>query len=480
MTKIPTRTRSALSDERLQKNLRGTLSKTLEGRRVAVAEVDNWEELRSHARQVKAHTLARLPYYLEQLESRVIEQGGKVFWAQTEKEATEFVVDLARTRGIRAAVKSKSMLGEEIHLNEALEAAHIEPIETDLGEYIVQLARQAPSHIVMPALHMSCSEVSELFTRKLGMAPTDDAEEITATARATLRQSFLKAHMGITGVNFGVAETGTIVIVENEGNARLSVAIPEIHVAIMGIEKVIPRQSDLSVFLKLLTRSATGQKISTYVNFVNGARRPGERDGPLEFYLVLVDNGRSRILEDNFLRQTLYCIRCGACLDICPVYQRIGGHAYGSTYQGPIGAILTPQLLGEAQAADHPFASSLCGACEQNCPVKIEIPHILLELRQRVQESRSGKAASLPLEKWAMQTWAWIASDPAWFARMGRLARRFQKPFFKLAARLPFPSPLKRWSEQRELPVLPERSFRELYRDASKEKTGQALKETSQ
>jgi L-lactate dehydrogenase complex protein LldF len=479
MIKISPRTRSALSDERLQKNLRNTLSKTLESRRLAVADVENWEDLRNHARQVKAHTLARLPYYLEQLESRVIDQGGSVFWAQTGEEASEFVVDLARRKGVTAAVKSKSMLGEEIHLNQALEAAHIEPIETDLGEYIVQLARQVPSHIVMPALHMSCSEVSDLFARKLGMAPTDDAEKITATARATLRQSFLSAHMGITGVNFAVAETGTIAIVENEGNARLSVAIPEIHVAVMGIEKVIPRQSDLSVFLKLLTRSATGQKISTYVNFINGARRPGERDGPVEFHLVIVDNGRSRILEEDFLRQTLYCIRCGACLDICPVYQRIGGHAYGSTYQGPIGAILTPQLLGESQAGDHPFASSLCGACEQNCPVKIEIPHILLELRQRVQESRTSRAASLPLEKWAIQAWAWIASDPAWFARMGKLARRFQKPFLALGRRLS-PSPLKRWCEKRELPVLPQRSFRELYREAGEADTRQKLEEEPQ
>jgi L-lactate dehydrogenase complex protein LldF len=466
MIKISPRTRPALSDERLQNNLRKTLAKTLEGRRVAVAEVQNWEELRDHARRVKAHTLARLPYYLEQLESRVIEQGGKIFWARTGKEAADFVVDLARSKGIKAAVKSKSMLGEEIHLNQALEAAHIEPIETDLGEYIVQLAQQVPSHIVMPALHMSCEEVSELFTRKLGMAPTDDAEKITATARATLRQSFLASHMGITGVNFAVAETGTIVVVENEGNARLSVAIPEIHVAIMGIEKVIPRQSDLSVFLKVLTRSATGQKISTYVNFVNGARRPGERDGPDEFYLVIVDNGRSGMLEDNFLRQTLYCIRCGACLDICPVYQRIGGHAYGSTYQGPIGAILTPQLLGEAEAGDHPFVSSLCGACEQNCPVKIEIPHILLELRQRVQEGRGSRAAFLPLEKWAMQVWAWAASDPGRFARLGRLARIFQAPVMKLGKHLA--SPLKNWNAKRELPVLPRKSFRELYQQPEK------------
>jgi len=273
--------------------------------------------------------------------------------------------------------------------------------------------------------------------------------------------------MGITGVNFAVAETGTIVVVENEGNARLSVSVPEIHVAILGLEKVIPRLEDLSVFLKLLTRNATAQKISTYVNLINGKRQPGELDGPSEFHLVLIDNGRTRILEDEFLRQTLYCIRCGACLDVCPVYQTIGGHAYHSTYQGPIGAILTPQLLSAEEAPEHPFASSLCGACHEICPVKIEIPHILLNLRQKVQEQKSARATRLPLEKWGLQAWSWIMTSPGRYAFTNRIARAAARVFAR-KGRNPVP-PLSAWTKSRELPELAPKTFRELFEDEGRQ-----------
>lgn len=463
MIRITAHTRAALDDPQLQKNLRHTLEKTLHSRAGAVAEVPNWEELRRHARSVKAHTLARLDHYLEELERRVVEKGGQVVWAETAQEAIYFLLDLAHRKQIHKIVKSKTMLGEELHLNEELERARIQTVETDLGEYIMQLSGETPFHIIAPALHKSRAEIAKLFVDKLGMKPTDDVQQITATARRLLRNHFLSARMGITGVNFAVAETGTIVVVENEGNVRLSVSLPEVHVALMGIEKIIPRSADLAVFLKLLTRSATGQKMTSYVNFISGPRRQGELDGPEEFYLVLLDNGRTRLLSDPFLRQTLFCIRCGACLNACPVYQRIGGHAYGSVYQGPIGAILTPQLLSVEAAPEHPYASSLCGACYEVCPVKIEIPHLLLRLREQVQQARNQKAAHIPLEKIAMQIWAWVMCSASRYGRLSRWLRVLQKPFQQNGKlQLPFP-PFNRWTERRDLPALPGRSFRELY-----------------
>ncbi len=466
--KIRHNIKAALADEQLQENLVRVLGSTLKARERAVAEVTNWEELRTHAQQVKAHTLGNLDHYLQELERKVTEQGGKVIWAEDAEQATRFILDLAHKKGILKVVKSKTMLGEEIHLNRELERGHVTPVETDLGEYIVQLAQETPSHIIAPALHKSRGQVAELFAEKLGMKHTEDVHQITATVRGLLRDHFLTANMGISGVNFAVAETGTIVVVENEGNVRLCGSLPKIHLALMGIEKVIPRTVDLAVFLKLLVRSATGQRMSSYVNFINGARRPGELDGPHEFYLILLDNGRSNILADPFLRQTLSCIRCGACLNVCPVYQRIGGHAYGSTYQGPIGAILTPQLLSLEKASEHPYASSLCGACHEICPVKIEIPHILLKLREQIQQKKNERVPRLPLENWIIQIWAWVMSSSEGYLCVGRWARQLQRWFGK-DGKLTLPVyPFSRWLQHRELPVLAPQSFRELYLDGKK------------
>ena len=468
MIRIRSGAASALDNPQLQKNMSAVIRTALHSRDNSVAAVANWETLRQYAHDVKEHTLARLDSYLEQLEERVVEQGGKVVWVENGEEALSFITRLAHEKNMTKVVKSKTMLGEEIHLNKGLEAAHIEPVETDLGEYIIQLAKETPFHIIAPALHKSRQEVSDLFTEKVNMPPTDDVQQITATARRILRAHFLTARLGITGVNFGVAETGTLVVVENEGNARLSASVPEVHIALMGIEKVIPRAADLSVFLKLLTRSATGQKITSYVNFINGPRRPEELDGPAEFYLVLIDNGRSKILADSFLRQTLACIRCGACLNVCPVYQRIGGHAYGSTYPGPIGAILTPQLLSEEEAPEHPYASSLCGACYETCPVKIEIPHILLKLRERVQRKKNDKASHIPLEKWSMQIWAWGMSSSRRFAWFARLMRAAQGWFLKeKGSRIELPV-LNGWTRHRDLPTIPKKSFREVFKPEEK------------
>ena len=327
----------------------------------------------------------------------------------------------------------------------------------------MQLAGQKPFHLVAPALHFSAREVAELFEQERGMPYTEDVKELTAWARRHLRMEFLKADVGISGVNFAVAETGTLVIVENEGNALLSTSSPPLHIALMGIEKVVPRLADLPIFLKLLTRSATGQPISSYVHFITGPRRPGEPDGPEELVLILLDNGRSRILRDPYLAQTLHCIRCGACLNACPVYQTIGGHAYGSTYQGPIGAILTPQLYNFEEALEHPFASSLCGACGEVCPVKIEIPHILLKLRGRIQQEHAVRASRLPFERLGFRFWAWAMSDSNRFESLSLWLRRL--PGLLLSGplvRLPF-SPLKKWVRSRELPQLPPESFREIH-----------------
>lgn len=452
--------REALQDRQLQKNLRNTLKTTLKHRAEAVAEVQNWEELRSYAHQVKMHTLANLGDYLEQLEERVQGWGGRVFWAETAQDAVEYVLQLAHQKEIKKVVKSKSMVGEEIHINRALEREKITPVETDLGEYIVQLAGETPSHLIAPALHFSRQQVSRLFSDRHGLDPESDPEEITQAARDLLRSDFLSAPMGITGVNFAIAETGTIVVVENEGNARMTMSTPLIHVAIMGIEKLLPRQRDLPVFLKLLTRSATGQRISCYVNLVNGIRRRNELDGPGEFHLILLDNGRTECLADAEMRQTLACIRCGACLNVCPVYQSIGGHAYGSVYQGPIGAILTPQLKEGDQAKQHPFASSLCGACQEICPVKIEIPRILLRLRQRIQLEENSHAGHLPLEQWAFRSWARICSRQRSYEKFGRWLRRLDVP--RLSRLFPIPV-ASAWLSARDLPAVPERSFRELY-----------------
>ena len=461
MIKIKPNIKAALADQQLQKNLHHTLVGSLLSRDDAVSEVENWEELRAHARQVKRHTIKNLSRYLVQLEENVQANGGKVIWAEDGNEACDYILNLAREKGVKRLVKSKTMLGEEIGLNHFLSKNGIEVVETDLGEYIVQLGDETPSHIVTPAMHKSKEQVAELFADKLDMPPTSDIHELTLTARRTLRDKFLTAEMGLSGANFGIAETGSIVVVENEGNARLSMSVPPVHVAIMGIEKVIPRSRDLAVFLKLLTRSATGQKASSYTNFISGPRREGECDGPAEFHLVLIDNGRSSILADPFYRQTLTCIRCGICLNSCPVFQSIGGHAYASVYQGPIGCVLTPQLEKPGNSPDHPYASSLCGACGDVCPVKIELPDLLLRLRSDSVERNS--LSRIP-ERIAMKIWAWFFADPDRYSFSGRKGRSLTRkllPLFRKGLTAP---PLSLWMKSRDLPDIPEKSFRELYK----------------
>lgn len=452
-----------LYDEHLQQVLRTTMATAQQVRDASVAEVENWEELRDYARTVKLHTVARLGEYLEMLADRLQGRGARIHWADTAEEACRYVTDLVRRRGVRTVVKSKTMLGEEIGINAALEKVGVETVETDLGEYIVQLCGEPPFHIITPAFHKTRREVAEIFSQRLGRRLGDDPEELTAAAREALREKFLQADLGITGVNLAVAETGHLVVVENEGNARLSLSAPPVHVALMGIEKVIPRLQDLPVFLKLLTRSATGQAITSYVNLVGGPRQPGETDGPEEFHLVLVDNGRSRIAADESRRETLICIRCGACLNVCPVYGKIGGHAYQTPYQGPVGAILTPQLLSSDAAPEHALASSLCGACREVCPVKLDIPRLLLELRAE-QRRR--------LEAVGMRGWAWVLSRPERYRRVATWARRLGRLFTRHGRLFWAPPGVSKWQRVRDLPPLPRHAFRDLVAEGTRREGG--------
>ncbi len=432
----------------------------------------DYQDMRTRANLVKKHTIENLDYYLERVAQNVERNGGKVVFCSDADEVADFVLDLAKKRGANLIVKSKSMTTEEVDLNERLEHNHLEAVETDLGEYIIQLAHQRPYHIVAPALHMTRYQVADLFTEKLGVAREVVVEKQTMIARATLREKFLAADIGITGANFVVAESGAIVVVENEGNGRLTSSAPKIHIAIAGIEKLIPRAQDLPLFLKLLGRSATGQPLTVYTSFISGPRRPGELDGPDEFYLVLLDNGRTKLLADKDKRESLYCIRCGACLNHCPVYRKIGGHNYPWVYSGPIGAIITPQFAGVQKDPWLPFASSLCGACAEVCPVKIDIPRILLELRSDVVEGKTREGSNR-WEQLAFRIWAWVMLRPGVYRAIGRMSS-----FFAPAAqpgtvgpgwrrRLPGflnVGPLKAWMAVRDLPPSPPQTFRALWR----------------
>jgi L-lactate dehydrogenase complex protein LldF len=442
-------------------------------RKASAESLPDFEHLRDRANAIKRHTVDNLDYYLEQLESNVVAHGGHVVWCDTGEEVADFILSLAKQRGARLIVKSKSMTTEEIDLNERLEHHGLEAVETDLGEYILQLAHERPYHIVAPALHKTRFDVADLFSERLGVEREVVIENQTRIARRVLREKFLAADIGITGANFLVADSGAVVVVENEGNARLSSSAPRIHVAIAGIEKVIPRAQDLPIFLKLLGRSATGQPLTVYTSILAGPRRVGEVDGPDEFHLVLLDNGRTKLLADPAKRESLFCIRCGACLNHCPVYRKIGGHNYPWVYSGPIGAIITPQFHGVLKDPWLPYASSLCGACAEVCPVKIDIPRLLLDLRSDVVQARRNKG-STRVERAAFRAFAWITSHPRVYARLGAFAALLaprggdgwlrRPPFF-----LRF-GVLQKWSSQRDLPAPAQQSFRQYWRKRMKER----------
>ncbi|MDX6477318.1 MAG: L-lactate dehydrogenase complex protein LldF, partial [Gaiellaceae bacterium] len=424
MTSFPEAARIALGDSQLRHNLRNATTTIRDKRARVVAEVADWEELREAGRAIKEDVMQRLDEYLLQFEASVLAAGGHVHWARDAAEANAVVLDVARSHGASEVVKVKSLTTDEIGLNDALAAGGVQAIETDFAELILQLDGDWSSHILVPAIHRNRSEIRDLFLRTIAEPPlSDDPSELAEVARVYLREKFLTAKVGVSGANFGVAETGTVVVVESEGNGRMCTTLPPVLVTIVGIEKLVPNFADLEVFLQLLPRSSTGERMNPYTSLWTGVT-PG--DGPQELHVVLLDNGRTRVLSDEVGRQALHCIRCSACLNVCPVYTRTGGHAYGSVYPGPIGAILTPQLIGIENAASLPFASTLCGACYDACPVKIDIPTVLLHLRAQ------AVAATAPQrERAAMRAVAWMFRSSRRFALGRRLGRIAQRPLVR-------------------------------------------------
>ena len=390
------RSRNAVNDPAQRKNFRGAMDFLQAKRRAQFPDQQELASLRTLGEAIRRYSLARLPQLLIQLEKNLIANGVEVHWAENAQQANAIALSIARRVNARSIIKGKSMVSEEVEFNHAMEAAGIEAFESDMGEFIVQLAGEKPSHIIMPAIHKTKVEIAELFAKEIpGVAYTDDVDSLIQIGRRVLRRKFVEAGIGLSGVNFAVAETGTLCLVENEGNGRLCTTVPPVHIAITGIEKVVEKLEHVPPLFSLLTRSATGQAVTTYFNMISGPRKPGEKDGPEEVHLILLDNGRTQAYADEQLRATLQCIRCGACMNHCPVYARIGGHAYGTTYPGPIGAIISPHMLGLDATYPLAFASTLCGACVEVCPVKIPITDILLRLRNEAQAKPGSDDASL-------------------------------------------------------------------------------------
>lgn len=452
----------ALANERLQQALRRTESRFVQGRAQALRELDDPEAVRAHAAAIRDRVLSQLDLWLERFEQEATARGAVVHWAEDAAEAQRIVCDIARRHGVKKAVKSKSMVSEEVALNEALQAAGVQVVETDLGEYILQLANEPPSHIVAPVLHKTRDEIADLFVlhhrrpRKTGIA------ELTREAREFLRPHFLSADMGISGANFLIAETGSVMIVTNEGNGRLATTLPRVHVAITGIEKVVPTLEDAATLLRLLPRSATGQAITNYVSLLTGTRNAHDHDGPEHFHIVLIDNGRSRLVGSE-LEPILRCIRCGACMNHCPVYQNVGGHAYGWVYPGPMGSVLTPAYVGLEQALPLPNASTLCGRCAEVCPVNIPLPDLLRNLR-RAQVQRGLR----PLrERLALLVWRGLALRPRLYRRVTAWAVRGLHALTGKRGRLTVVPFARGWTDGRDLPAPAGRTFHELYRQRS-------------
>jgi len=457
---------SALANSQLRRNM-GKATQTIRAKRAAVVdELPDWEALREAGRAIKERTLRHLGKYLIQLEAAVQAAGGQVHWARDAAEANRIITDIVQSHQAREVIKIKSLTTDEIKLNDALADAGIAAIETDLAELVIQLAHEHSSHIVVPAIHKNRAEIRELFMRTLGARDlSDDPRELVAVARAHLRAKFLSTPVAISGANFAVAEIGTICIVESEGNGRMCLTLPQVLISVMGIEKVIPTFQDFAVFLQLLPRSSTGERMNPYTSLWTDVT-PG--DGPQEFHLILLDNGRTDILADQVGRQTLNCIRCSSCLNICPVYERTGGHAYGSVYPGPIGAILTPLLVGVEHAGSLPYASSLCGACYDVCPVKINIPEVLIHLRGaavRHKQEHGGLRAALDPENAAFKTLAKVFASRMAYEQAQQLAKIGQLPLNCDGYITWLPGMLAGWTAMRDMPAIPQQTFREWWRE---------------
>ncbi len=448
-----------LADPKLQAALAHAKGRFVVARAKAIRELDNFEDIRQAAAEVRDHCLANLDHYLEEWERKATAAGTTVHWVESAEEMNRLVLDIARSNSVRKVIKSKSMLGEETGMNEYLERGGVEVRETDLGEYIIQQANEHPSHIIAPATHKSKDDIAALFADKHQRPRLDDITQLTHEAREILRPHFLDADMGITGANFLVAETGSTMIVTNEGNGRMTTTMPRVHVAIASIEKCIPTLEDLSLLMRLLARSATGQSISNYLSITTGPKRKGDHDGPEQFHVIIVDIGRTRVLGSD-LRAALRCIRCGACMNHCPVYQNIGGHAYGWVYPGPIGSVLTPAYVGLEKAIDLPNAATFCNQCGVACPVKIPLPDLMRKLREKQTELKLSPVG----QRTGLRVWAWLASRPALYALATRLAARMGKLAGgkqRLLHRLPLAGA--EWTRGRDLPAPRGRTFREIY-----------------
>ncbi|MFN7345773.1 MAG: LutB/LldF family L-lactate oxidation iron-sulfur protein [Betaproteobacteria bacterium] len=451
-----------LADARLQANLKKLSDKFVTARAAAVVELDDFEAIRSAAMQRRNRAIEHLDVWLDAFERNATARGATVLYAESQEEACRLIVEIGQRHSASKAIKSKSMVSEEIGLNRALAAAGIKPVETDLGEYILQINdNEAPSHIIAPVIHKDKDEVSDLFARTHGTPRKTEITELTGEARAVLRSHFLSADMGITGANFLIAETGSVALVTNEGNEGMCTIMPaKVHVVLAGVEKVLPTLEDLATLMRLLPRSATGQQISNYFSLLTGPRRPGEDDGPEHMYYVLVDAGRTGLIGGDF-QDMLRCIRCGACMNHCPVYQKIGGHAYGWVYPGPMGSVLTPSYVGLDKAIDLPHAATLCGQCQVVCPVKIPLPELLRKLRER-QVDRGLRPWT---ERAALMAWGWAARNPSLYRAGSRLAARLLKWMGGARGRIRTLPLAGGWTDQRDFPAPSGRTFHELYRE---------------
>jgi L-lactate dehydrogenase complex protein LldF len=469
---FPAAAKAAMKDDQLRRNVHHATSVIRNKRALRVEEMPDWQQLRDSAHAIKDHTLLYLDHYLQQFEANCTRAGGQVHWARDADEANAIAVSLVSQYGGKEVIKVKTMTSDEIGMNRAFEAAGVHPYETDLADMIVQMGGDEPSHIVVPALHKNRHQVREIFLEKmhldhLGDQPTD----LTDAARVFLREKFLRVKIGVSGANFAIAETGSVCVVESEGNGRMCVTMPDVLITLVGIEKIIPTFRDLDVFLQLLPRSATGERMNPYNSLWTGVHASnGLPDGPQAFHVILLDNGRTKLLENERERETLDCIRCGACLNACPVYRETGGHAYGSIYSGPIGAILSPQLQSMEHSRSLPYASSLCGACYEVCPVKINIPETLIHLRGRVvREDQATFTGKFNPENIGMQVAEHLFTHPGQYEAAQHLAVIGQKPFLRDGLVGPLPGLFGGWTKFRDLAPVPPQSFRDWWKQREKQ-----------
>ncbi|WP_019535009.1 LutB/LldF family L-lactate oxidation iron-sulfur protein [Paenibacillus ginsengihumi] len=465
-TGLKKRTEEALANDFLRKAVAFTTDKLRTGKRQAMDDFGHWEEWRERARAIRKHVVENLDYYLTQFSDNVAKTGGHVYFCQSGEEAVRTFLDIAEKRRAKLVAKGKSMVSEEIHLNHRLEEKGIEAIETDLGEYILQLAKETPSHLIIPAIHKNKQQIADIFSAESGESFAPETKVLAGYARQRLRNYFLEADIGLTGCNFAVAESGSITLVSNEGNGRMVSTLPKCHVVVMGMERLVPSYDDLEVVLNMLARSATGQKLTTYTSMITGPRREGELDGPEELHVIVLDNGRSAQLGDPVFQEVLHCIRCAACLNVCPVYRHVGGHTYGSVYSGPIGAVLTPLLQQDMKEAGQlAYASSLCGACYEACPVKIPLHDMLVQLR-----ARKVKLGLTPLaERVAFKTYQTAFGNVTLYRMAAKSVYYLQKPLIRKGYIKQGIGPLAGWTQSRFLPMKPKKSFRERWEELQRE-----------